>query len=194
MAKARLKAMASPVPQTIAEADALLGEIGALQRDIDLAMAACSETVAKAQAAAAEECAPREMKIDAKFKALTAWAAANREALLTGNRRSVKLSQGIIGWRLGNPTVTVKRDKEAGVVAALEEMGLTEFLRIATTLDKEAILKNPAGIDGIENIAVDQVESFFAKPLNVETEQTKNVGRVKVEAAPGETAEVREVA
>lgn len=185
--KPRLKAVAQAVPQTREEADRLLGEIGALTREVERIEADLTDTVALAKESAKEKAAPLADALKSKFAALTAWAEANKSELLQGKRRSLTLTQGMIGWRWGNPAVKVGRGQDEAVVSTFTRLGLSDLLRVETSLDREAILKRPEAIEGIAGISIEQVESFFAKPLDVKVEQTATVVKLTGrEAARGQ--------
>lgn len=175
----RMKAPAVPVPQTREEADKLIGEIGAFQRDIDLAKAAAEEKIAVIKAAYEAEIGPKAAEVLAKFQAVMAFAAANRDSLLEKGRKSVELSQGVLGWRLGNPAVKLAKGvTEDSLVATFQRLKLDDLLRVTTELDRQAILKEPSRIEGIAGIAVEQDETFFLKPLEVTTETTARAGKL----------------
>jgi len=191
MAKTKkLKAPATPVPQTREQADALIGEIGAAQRSIDEIAARLEEDIARLKQLAAAAAAPYAARIEAHFAAVTAWASANKDALLEGKRRSVELPQGVIGWRWGNPTVKIARGKEDDVVATLQRLRLNKLLRVEVSVDKPAVLKYRGLIEGIEHITIEQAENFFLKPLAVEAEHVAPVVKLTGAAAtqPAEEA------
>lgn len=125
---ARLKAKL-PVPASREEADALLGRIGDDQRQLELISAGLTETVAREKLAAAAEALPIAGRLKESFAALHVWAQANRAELLERGRKSVSLSQGTIGWRMGNPEVRIGRGQEDLVVATLGRLGRGELIR-----------------------------------------------------------------
>lgn len=47
------------------------------------------------------------------------------------------------------------------IVAALEAMNLGRFVHVTKTLDKEAMLKEPAVAAGISGISIEQREIFY---------------------------------
>lgn len=174
----RLKAAAQPVPQSQEEADRLLGEIGALSREVARIEADLTDQVERAKAAAKQQAAPLAEAIKAKFQALTAWAEANKAELLGGKRRSLQLTHGAIGWRWGSPAVRIKRGCEEAVVTTLERLGLDRFLRVKRELNREAILEDPAAVEGIAGVAIERAESFWAKPAEMEIEQVATVQKL----------------
>lgn len=180
MSARRLKAAALPVPVSRAAADELLGQIGRLQRQLDVIDAALTEEVAAAKARAAAEAKPVAEQIKTAFQALTIWAERNREELCRDGRKSVTLSQGVIGWRIGLPTVRIAKGMEDELVSIFGRLGKGHLIRTRQEVDKEAVLRDPNEVAGIPGIAVEQTESFFAKPLDLEAEQVKTTGKLKV--------------
>ena len=137
-----------------------------------------TDQIAALKEAAKNQADPLVATIKSKFQALTAWAAANRSEILPRGRRSVSLSHGVIGWRMGNPTVKVSKPLEAAIIGAFERAKLDHLLRRTAELDREAILRNADAIDGIPGLWIEQTESFYAKPLDVEIEQVATVQRL----------------
>lgn len=178
MAK-RIKAAALPVPESMEGADRLLGEIGELQRRLDLIDTALSEEIAHAKARAAEEATPLAAELKMKFEALLVWATSTKDEWLEDGRKSRAFGQGVLGWRWGMPTVKVARGQEDAVVETLGRLGMGDLIRTRQEVDKDAVLKDPARVAGVAGITVEQVETFFAKPLAVQAEQTKTTRRLK---------------
>lgn len=186
---ARIKAKAEAVPSSREEADTLLGQIGALQREVERIEADLSDQVSRSKADAKKRADPLVKQAEAKFVALMAWANASRETLLVEGRKSLALSQGTIGWRRAPPAVRVEKGQEDAVIAALEAAGLTDLLREVVELDKEAILREPARVGGIPDIMVEQAEHFWIKPLDVRVERKATSAKVTGAAvAPAEEA------
>lgn len=183
MAK-RIKRAALPVPTSRAGADAALGRIGELQRQLDAINGHLSEEVARQKARCAEAAAPIAEEIRELFEGLHVWAEGARAELLEDGRKSVAMSQGTIGWRLGMPTVKVARGQHDAVVATLGRLGLGDLIRTRQELDKDAVLRDPDLVRDVPGLAVEQVEQFFAKPLDLEVEQAKTVARQPIEGQP----------
>lgn len=166
------------VPTDLEAANVLLGEIGTLQRQIDRIDLNLSEAVAALKKTAGDEAKPLADQLKAKVAALCAYATTNRETIIPAGRKSVSLSQGVMGFRLGNPTVKVAKGQDEAVIATLERLGLTGLLRHVVELDREAILRDPATIAGLAGIGVEQVETFYVKPLDVSSEQAVTMAKV----------------
>lgn len=181
--RAALKVAVDQVPASREDADRLLGEIGALQRRIETIDIELTDAVALAKAEASRKAKPLADELKAKLGVLATWAEASRGELLDGKRRSAAMSQGTIGWRMGMPTVKVSRGQEEALIATFQRLGLSSLLRERVELDKEAILKAPDRIEGIAGIGIEQVESFWAKPLDVRTELATTSVKLKGVAA-----------
>lgn len=168
----RISAAAAGIPADKEAADRLLGEIGTIQRKIDRIDLDLSEQVAALKKVASEQAAPLAAEIKAKVAALAAFAAQRRDEIIPAGRKSVALSQGVIGFRWGNPTVKVSKGQEDAVITTFQRLGLTDLLREIVEIDREAILRSPARIEGLAGISVEQTETFYAKPLDVQSEAT----------------------
>lgn len=180
----RIKAPSLPRPTSRDEADRLLGEIGVLQRELDAISAQLTETVAEAKERASRLGRPIADDIDRRFKALCLWAETERDQLLEGGRKSVTLSQGVIGWRWGMPMVRIRRDAEDEIVELLSQRGLHHLIRTRQEIDKEAVLRQPELVADVDGLTVEQVETFFAQPLDLAAEQVKTVRRSRLKVSP----------
>ncbi len=176
--KKSITAAAVGVPKDRGAADALLGDIGQLKRELEKIDLDLTEVVANARAAASERAKPLAAELKAKVAALAAYAEAHRAELLPPGRRSVSLSQGVIGFRYSSPKVDVVRGQEESVIATLERLDLIDFIRIEKTLNREAILAAPERIEGLAGICVVQTESFYVKPLDVSSEEAVTTRKV----------------
>jgi phage host-nuclease inhibitor protein Gam len=174
------KRIRAQVPGSLLEADKLLGRIGALQRELDAINDALTETVAAAKEQASVEAAPHAAALKEAFAGLWMWAENNRADLCAGGRKSVPMVHGVIGWRMGMPTVKVARGREDAIVELLGKLGRGDLIRTRQEIDKEAVLRDPAAIADVPGLSVEQVESFFAKPLEIEVEQVRTVARMVV--------------
>jgi len=141
---ARIKSANSiAAPQDEAEAELVMERIQKINiwiRDIDTSL---REDSAKLKRKAEDAAAPHKAEKKELETGLFAWAEANRMALTKGGRtKTVKMGAGIIRWRQLPPKVSLK-----GVDAIIEHLkasGLGRFIRKKETVDKEALLKEPA--------------------------------------------------
>lgn len=179
-AKTPSKAAKAYPPLTSREAaDEAIHEIGDLLRAKATLEASLEEKVADLKAKTAVAVKPLADEIDAKIDALHAWAEANKAELLEGERRSVRLPQGTLGWRWDPPAVKVKKGQDDTVIAALERLSLGDLVRTKKEIDKEAILADPKRIEGIAGVKVEQKERFWVKPAEIEVEEVKTSRTVR---------------
>lgn len=165
MSKLKRAAEAVRAPRDRAEAEEMLAQLGAVQRDLALAEAALAETVAGAKAAAEAAARPLQAQQEALLRGLQLWAEANRHALTEGGRtKTVKLATGEIAWRARPPKV-VLRDLTA-VQEALVSLGLQRFLRTKVEVNKEAMLAEPAVARQVPGVSIgSEGEEFVAAPV-----------------------------
>ena len=107
-------------------------------------------------------------------KSLEEWAEANPDTF--AGRKSLEWTDGTIGFRLGQPTLTKARTVSWETV--LDKVGDVlghEFIRITSELDKRSIIDQrdilkPEDLDAC-HIAVVQEERFFVEPKTTEETQ-----------------------
>ena len=109
--------------------------------------------------------AQAQLKLYAKD--LEAWAEANPE--LFKDRKSLDWTDGTIGFRLGQPTLTKARTVSwEEVLEKVSDVLGDQFIRITSEIDKRAIIDQrdilkPEELDQC-HIAVVQEERFFVEP------------------------------
>jgi len=168
----RIKAPEIPVPQTLAEAEDVLGRIGQLQRQVQVLEAQMNESLAEIKGAHEALAAPLVEGIEKDFMALQAWAEANRSTLLARDRKSTRVATGELGWRRTPPAVRIT--KLAAVVAALKKLGLGRYVRVKEEVDKEAIRREPEPVESIKGISITQQEEFWVKPFESQIERARS--------------------
>lgn len=167
--KKKLKADALEMPTTREEAEKLLGDIGAIQREVIQLEACANDELAKIKEVAEALVRPLNEEIEAKFAALHAWAEANRGELLKDGGKTAKLATGELLWRVTPPAVTIKGAEF--VVDRLKQHGLDRFVRTKEEPNKAAMLDDPDAVKGIKGISITQREEFVAKPFSSELEK-----------------------
>lgn len=167
MARTKTKAVAAPAPQDDAAAARQLGEIARARAQIK---AHAESGIAKLQEEAAERDLPLKEREAALAAGLQNWAEANRQRLTGGGKvRTVKLATGVVAWRAGRKTVKVARGMAEAVEKALAAAKLKKFLRRTATLNKDAILADPSGVEKIEGLSVEAgPEEFVVEPAQLE--------------------------
>ena len=142
--RARVKAPALAViaPATADQADAMIRRMGDIARDRLIIQAAVDERIAALRTAAEAEAAPLSAEIANLHASVQAWAEANRDDLTRGGRvKTHKMPSGEISWRNLPPSVRI--NSPGAVIALLENMGLDQFLRRKTEIDRDAMKADP---------------------------------------------------
>lgn len=130
-----------PTIQGIADleqANAALAEIAAIQRELGLIEAEMNEIIDKAKAEAEAAKAPHAARLKELEAGLAAYALYNKGTLFA-TKKSVETAHGVLGFRQSTSIVAVKGLKLADVLAKVQELGLTEAVRVKTELDREAM-------------------------------------------------------
>ena len=162
MTKTLTKKQDLPVPTTQQEAETLLFSMGAARRQLRLFEIEMNEALARTQADFEQHAQKFNQQIEAEFKAIHAWAEANRDTLLTGTEKTVKLATGEISWRTCPPSVTLKKPDE--VLERLRKLGLERFIRTKEEIDKQLLLKDPDAVSAVKGITITSKEEFTATP------------------------------
>lgn len=164
----------TPIPQSIADVEGLLAQVAAADaavRKITAQMDAELTRIREKYAAALDaEKATRE----GAEEQIACWAELHKADF--GERRSMALTHGIIGWRLGNPAVKLRARVKAEAALEQAKVRLPEYVRTLEELDKAAILNayaakalTDADLDPC-GLKVTQTERFYVEPKTEGTE------------------------
>lgn len=155
------------VPQSLDEATDAVGRIGTLTREIARTQADLNDVIADAKASAEKAVAPMREEVERLTEGVRIWAEANRGRLTDGGRvKFADLATGKILWRMRPPKVTV-RGVDA-VIAALKRAGLGKLIRTEESLDKEAMLRDPAAVAAVPGLVIGSAgEDFVIEPTDV---------------------------
>ena len=173
MKKTRIKTAASnlPVPETIDEAADHVALIGDLSRAIERIQIDMKEEMARVKKKYEEMAAPHAEERASLTEGLRVWAEANRRKLTRGGKvKYVRLPTGEIKWRRRPPSVTI-RGADA-VLERLKAAGMTAFIRVRESINREAIREEPEAVAGIPGVKVGSggedfvVEPFFEGELS----------------------------
>ena len=165
----------TPIPQSLADVEGLMAQVAAADaatRNITAQMDAEITRVRERYATALDiEKATRE----AAEEQIASWAELHKADF--GDRRSMALTHGTIGWRLGNPAVKLRARVKAEQALEQVRQRLPEFVRTVDELDKAALLNAYAGkaiTDGdLEacGLKVTQTERFYVEPKTEEEKE-----------------------
>lgn len=175
-AAARKKAPAIAVPQTDAEADALLKEYGEISNKIAHKQAEMDELLARAKVACELAAKPLQERLNVIFEQLQAWAAAHRNRLTEdGKSKSVQMPAGKIGWRMLPPSVRFKKGlKVEDILQAIKDARLPRFIRTKEEVNKDRMLEEPDVANTIPGVKVGSAgEDFFVEPFGAQLAEPK---------------------
>ena len=115
------------------------------------------------------EAAPLNERMQQLQSGVQMWCEANRAAL-TGNGKvkTANLGSGEVKWRMTPSSVNLRNVKT--VIAKLQELGLTRFLRVKEEVNKEQILAEPDAVRGVPGITISQFEEFVIEPFEMNLE------------------------
>ena len=195
MARAKTKAPNLRVPQSDAEAEQMIAQLGASQRDQVEAKARHDAVIAALEADHGKAVKEFQQVQTALVEGISVWATAHRDRLTNGRRtKTVQLASGEISWKFGAPAVThrglkqddvislilarkdavyaeamrsqTERRHEAHERAMAEFRALGLFVRTKFTLDKEAMHANRPLAEKIEGVSFSKPgETFAVAPL-----------------------------
>ena len=159
-------------PQTLDDVERLLGELAlkdARRRALTAKMDAELKAVRDRYAADLDALDAAAKDLEAE---IASWAELHKEDF--GERRSLVLTHGTIGWRLGNPAIRLRPRVKAEQALAMVKDRLPQYVRVTEELDKAALL---AAFSGkaltAEDLAacglrVAQTERFYVEPKTEE--------------------------
>lgn len=154
------------------EVDAAIAEIGNAQRERQKLTTAMNAELAAVKDRFETAALPYAAVISKLGEAVRIWCEANRVTLTKdGRTKTAKFGAGEVSWRVRPPRVTVRG--EGIVLETLKKLGLAKFIRTKEEINKEAILAEPDGIDGIKGLSISQGEDFVIKPFASEIEEVR---------------------
>lgn len=114
----------------------------------------------------------RKQAIAELMKSIQPYMEVNRDNLTDGGKtKTVKLRSGTISWRLTPKAVTVRGVEQ--VISRFKQLGLTQYLRVKTEIDKQSILANPDQALAVEGVKLTQREEFVVTPSESQAEVVK---------------------
>lgn len=157
----RIKRARTTNPNSSPKAEGLLESIGEQQAEINRINQEAKEKIDAIRMEANKKIAKLTKVRNRLFNALWAYAIL-RKKQLTSTHRTVRTLVGKFGWRWTPYFVKIaERETEASIIARLEELGLTQYLRVVVSIDREALLRDRAFVPCIRYA---QEDEFFAVP------------------------------
>lgn len=168
MAKKKTEKPVVVMPASYEAANGLVQQIGKAQRELVVREERLAGKVAKLTALVHVKITPLQESIATMSAQVQAYCDANRDELLNGDVKHHNMPAGRIGWRCDPPSVEIKKGlKVADVVVSILKLKLRrKFLRLAFSLDKEAMLKDQEKAETIPGIKIKRdVETFYVEPV-----------------------------
>ena len=159
MAKRVKPVIQVPVISSVEDADAVLAEIAARKRQIELHEISLREGVDALKAECTAKCEPHKIDITAREQALVQFALSRRDEIFK-TRKSVDLTFGTFGFRASSAIKTLRRVTWEQVLNLVKERGLP-CVRTKEDVDKEALRGlDPETLSGLGCKLV-QEDTFF---------------------------------
>ncbi len=191
MSNTRVKAAAIAPPSTLEAAQALLEEIGKLDREVAAMEADCEQRVTALKKVALAHAATINERIVARFRALQAYVEVNRREIIPKDRESAAWPTGTVGFRKTPLAVRIAKAKFDAIVAELRRRRLGRCLRVKTEIDKDDLKKVRTKVEDIEGVSFISRTEFFAKPTDAGIEHVAKITPLKVTRSRGKAKPVK---
>ena len=167
---ARKKVKLENIPQTWEEADKLLGEMAARQREVDRIQIDLEGRIDGLKQQAKEAAKDHQAAIAEAEKRLGLFADAHKADF--GKQKSRELTSGVIGWR--QSTVTKLLHGAAETVRRLMAMGLAQCVRQKEPeVDKMALRGLSTEQQEMAGVSITSKDTFFWEPATQEVPTTE---------------------
>lgn len=172
MPRQRAKKDSVKLPQSIEEVDGMVAQIGELQREVQSIEISMNQQIEAIKVQCGSQADLRKQAIAELMKSIQPYMEVNRDNLTDGGKtKTVKLRSGTISWRLTPKAVTVRGVEQ--VISRFKQLGLTQYLRVKTEIDKQSILANPDQALAVEGVKLTQREEFVVTPSESQAEVVK---------------------
>lgn len=165
----------TPIPQSLADVEGLMAQVAAADAATRKITAQMDAEITRIRERYAEALDAEKAAREAAEAQIASWAELHKADF--GERRSMALTHGTIGWRLGNPAVKLRARVRAEQALEMVKARLPEFVRTVEELDKAALLNAYAGkaiTDGdLEacGLRIAQTERFYLEPKTEEAKE-----------------------
>jgi phage host-nuclease inhibitor protein Gam len=157
----RSRTTSKALPQSREEIDQKVSRIAELRREIAAKESGLAEDIDKLREKLAESLQPHRDELQQLEESVQASAEARRDELTEGGRtKTVKLTNGVIRWRL-RPMRLVMSLSEASIIKALKRRSELGCIRIKEEVDKEALKKRPDLVKSLRGVSLKQKEDFI---------------------------------
>ncbi len=156
-----------PPPSSVEDIAKLEREIADHLGEIRTANARHQKTLTSLNESLSKEVAPKIKAILVRARAIRRYAEAHKNELLGQTRlKSVEIPHGgTLAWYSTSPSVEIKPEDEVHIIALAKKLGLTQFVRVAESLDRQAMLKEPEKAKTISGVEIRGRKRFTIKPI-----------------------------
>jgi len=172
MSKSRIKTTASPI-RTRDEMESLVGDIAALKTAEQKLTADLNRRTTELRRDFEGSLGAVQDELSGKMALARDWAEAHPEEF--GKGKSIAMTHGDVGWRIGNPTLkTLPKWTWDRVLEKLREGGVwLKYVRTKFEINKESLLADRDDVD-LKDVGcrVVQEETFFIEP-RIETPESR---------------------
>jgi phage host-nuclease inhibitor protein Gam len=169
----RLKKAPPATPATREEMETLVGEIASLTITQDGLMVEMDRQIQAVRHEYETTLAQIRLSLDGKLEAARLWAVTNPEAF--GQKKSLEMVHGTIGFRTGMPKLKAKRGITWEIVLdLLRKCRLTDYIRSKEEVDKDRLIADRETLgDKLAQVGVEVVqdEAFYLDPKRETTEE-----------------------
>lgn len=158
----------------LTQANAALGEIAQLKRNIEIIETDMNDSIDRIKRAADAFAAPRRARLEALANGLSAFAEFNKNSLFA-KKRGVELSFGTLGFRRSSEIKPKGRGTWAQVLNKIKELGASEAIRIREDVNRDTLRAWPE--ERLEILGVTRVDKdLFWYELKTETLNPDSTG------------------
>lgn len=165
---ARRKPDGGMVISTLDEADEALAELAKIGRQLALIDNSLNEDIEAARAKADELAAPIRARRKEVETALQTFASVGRETIFGKVKKSLKLVNGVIGFRASDELKPAAKSSWAQVLGTLkgmgerlEALGLPSCIRTKEEPDKEALRQLPEDLQAEAGVRIVPKDTFY---------------------------------
>lgn len=169
MKTTRTAAAAKATIQTLGEVARDIGRMGKIDRELEELEKELNAELENIRAKLEPQIQDFKKEREKLFEGIQNFAETHRDELCQKKRKSVNTAHGRFGWRKDPASVKFNGVKPAEIVEILKANNLKDLIRIKEEPNKEAMLQDPARVEGIKEITVvEESEKFFISPKKEE--------------------------
>ena len=151
-------------PKSLIEVASMQIRMAELLGAVSLAESSLEAAYAQLKEHAIEEVKNFQQQILQLAKAIEKYAEAHKEELTTDSQTVPVPMGGSFQWYDTPLSVRIKKDDIPKIIKRIKRKRLKRFIRTSETIDKEAMLKEPAVAQSIPGVKIDRDKKFVIRP------------------------------